>query len=317
VANSQGPLSQRLIERLGDARSDALGTLDTLEPRLRQALEEARRTWPGVALSAEAFVDHLAARVGAEGSGTALASLATADLYLAAAVCLGEAAAHRAFEARFFPLVGPALARLGPAGGVTAARGSANLDVDELQQVMRHRLFLGEPGRPPLLAEFTGKGPLSRWFQVVVTRTAISLLRRTRGEVALEDAVLAALDAADAQGEGPEAAYLRRNYQAEFKRALGEAVTLLDDRQRTLLRHHLIDRLTIDDIGGLYRVHRTTAFRWLQAAEAALLAQIRAVLSRQLRVGGAELESILRLLPGEDYSLLRLLDRPPQEPGSR
>jgi transposase len=37
------------------------------------------------------------------------------------------------------------------------------------------------------------------------------------------------------------------------------------------LRYHHVDGLNIDEIGAIYRVHRVTAFRWLEKAKEQLV----------------------------------------------
>ncbi len=91
----------------------------------------------------------------------------------------------------------------------------------------------------------------------------------------------------------------------------------LTPRQRNLLRHQLVDHLSIDEIGALYQVHRATAARWLEAARQAVVEQIKLAMMARLRIHGEEYESILRLIHSAvDLSISRHLEvRSEQEPG--
>ncbi len=83
---------------------------------------------------------------------------------------------------------------------------------------------------------------------------------------------------------------------------------LIAPRQRNLLRQHLLDGLTIDELGVIYQVHRVTAARWLTAARADLWAHTRRRLRQTLGVSdesiGAMLDDIRSTL---DLSIERAL----------
>jgi RNA polymerase sigma-70 factor (ECF subfamily) len=55
-----------------------------------------------------------------------------------------------------------------------------------------------------------------------------------------------------------------------------------------MLRLAFVDGLTIDELGELYAVHRTTAFRWLQQASDRLASGLRSILRESLRMSDAE-----------------------------
>src|SRR5690606_34667577 len=95
---------------------------------------------------------------------------------------------------------------------------------------------------------------------------------------------------------GPERKHLRARYTAELKRAIREAFAALEVRQRNLLRQHVLDELTIDDLARLYRAHRATCARWLADARADLGKGTRKRLIAALGLPGHELESLLRFL---------------------
>jgi RNA polymerase sigma-70 factor (ECF subfamily) len=82
----------------------------------------------------------------------------------------------------------------------------------------------------------------------------------------------------------------------------------LAPRQRLLLKQHVLDDLTIDEIGPLLKVHRATAARWLDQARSDLARATELALQRRLGVSTTEVKSALRLIVSQlDVSLRRLL----------
>lgn len=199
-----------------------------------------------------------------------------ADLALCQACAAGDAAAIAELERRHFGEVDHALRKLDRQGDL----------VDEIKQVMREKLFTGQA---PGIASYRGTGPLGRWIQVVATREALMWLRKHRRD-ARREADLAGMT------RDHDLAVLRREYRAEFERAFADALAERTAKERNLLYYHLVGRLSIDRIGAIYRVHRVTAFRWLRDAREALVARTRALLAERMRLGGDELESLLRLV---------------------
>lgn len=294
------------LARLGGGALD-----ERLERRLTAIVAAARARWPSLGLGAEDLVAELAARI-AQGPGgaphdageleEALARVHAEDVYLACACARADPAALAAFEATFFADVDAALAR----AGVRAAAG------DDVKQAVRAKLFVAAPARPPKIAEYSGRGDLKSWFRIVAVREAISETRKAKGrrELLVDDA-----DEGSAGGAGgvaaandPELVYLRAQYGAEFRSAFAAAVASLSSHERNLLRHHYVERLSIDRIGGLYRIHRMTAARHLTAVRERVVERTREELAARLRVGPRELNSLMRLIKSEvQVTLQRLL----------
>ena len=90
--------------------------------------------------------------------------------------------------------------------------------------------------------------------------------------------------------DDPEVEYMKRTYSNEFKAAFTEALTGLGPREQTLLRYHHVDGLNIDEIGAIYRVHRVTAFRWLEKAKEQLVRTTLEVLRARLKLPANELD---------------------------
>ena len=85
-------------------------------------------------------------------------------------------------------------------------------------------------------------------------------------------------------------------------------------RERALLRYSVVDGLTLDEIGAIYRAHKSSVSRWLSRARARLWQETRAALQTRLAIDEVDLESIVRLLrSGLDLSLERLLQPGPAD----
>jgi RNA polymerase sigma-70 factor (ECF subfamily) len=140
----------------------------------------------------------------------------------------------------------------------------------------------------------------------MAVREALGLLRRSRREASLDDDTLlhGLVGPADAELE-----HAKAHYVEQFKQAFSAALRGLSARDQTLLRQHVIDGLTIDQLGALYHVHRATAARNLERARRAVLVATRARLAAVLQVKPSELDSILRLIRSRVEVTLRWLVR--------
>jgi RNA polymerase sigma-70 factor (ECF subfamily) len=263
-----------------------------LDAALASAFERARAAWPQLAVDDETFVLAIARGIReAPDPVLAMSELALEDLYLAQACATGAPLALEAFTTTCAPTLAGSLRQMGLAGHV----------IEELTQEVHAKLFVGAP---PRIATYTGRAALRSWVRTVATRAAVDRLRKP-DTVALEDELV---DRLSDPGRGPDLEYFRATYRLEFKQAFEEALATLDVRERNLLRHHFVDELTTEQIGTLYGVHKTTAFRWLEAARTALSKRTRAGFQQRLKLLPTELDSILAMLQSQiDLSLSRVL----------
>jgi RNA polymerase sigma-70 factor (ECF subfamily) len=162
----------------------------------------------------------------------------------------------------------------------------------EVKQDIRGRVLVGDGGRAAIV-EFSGRGDLRGWVRVMAVRQALRLQCRARREVSVDDDEL--LQRIVVPGN-PELDYAKVIYRQEFKRAFEGALRALPDRERTLLRQHHVDGLTIDELGSLYRVHRSTAARLLVSARLLVLEATRTRMMSQLDVQPQDLDSIMRMI---------------------
>jgi RNA polymerase sigma-70 factor (ECF subfamily) len=287
-------LAERFVAFFDGDRRDQLAADATLEARLVEALRAARAAWPGVAVGDDEFLAWLAARLPAgDDASAAWATLRTSDLYLSCACARGDTAALRAIEAGPMAEVAAAVAR-------SSLRGVA---IDDVMQTIRRVLFVAGDDAPPRIAEYRGTGDLRAWLRVTAVRAALKLLRKERHEVPVDDVMLASLPAAaDAELE-----FVKRQYRAGFKRAFLESLASLPPRDQNLLRQHFLDDLSIDQLGALHRVHRSTVARWITRAQSTLFERTKRVLMKQMKVSRSECESIIRLAQSQLHVTLRTL----------
>ena len=248
--------------------------------------------WPTVELTDDAIAERLVARLH-DDPETHLEDLRDGDLYLAFALVGSDPAAVRAFETNLVPQIDIALRRLRLGGGTA----------DEVKQALRVEMLTGPAAK---IADYAGRGELAAWLRISATRKALKIVRRADREETLDEILLDHWPAT--ASSDPEKKHLRSTYTTQLKTAIREAFGALEVRQRNLLRQHLLDELTIDDLAKLYRVHRATCARWLADARADLGKQTRKRLVAALGTPSSELESLLRFLDSDiELSISRIL----------
>jgi len=160
-------------------------------------------------------------------------------------------------------------------------------------------------GHEPKLNQYNGTSKLSSWLRVVALREALDFVKaKERRELPLTDAELADQIAPQDQ----EIKLIRKRYQFEFETVLKDALKNLDTKERNLLRASTLDKLTIDEMGALYHVHRATAARWLVNIRLKLKTQIKKQLKGKLNLDTCEYDEIANALNSQlNLSLSRIL----------
>ncbi len=263
-----------------------------IEAHLANAWRAARLRWPTVVVDQAQFVLHAMPHAAV----VALDRWCSEELYLTCALGAADPRALAVFEVEY----------LAPLDGALAQFSDPGL-VDDAKQVLRERLLVrAEAGQPPRITRFTGRGPLARWLEVTAVRTAVSLRRKDR-DVPVEDRALAALQGG---GADPQLVHLQQTYLAELTKAWRAALRGLTPRDRTLLRLHLVDRLSVEKLGPLYGVHATTAARWIRQIRERLADAVKGNLRAMLAVTTEELASIVALIQSQmDVTLGELLSQ--------
>jgi RNA polymerase sigma-70 factor, ECF subfamily len=266
------------IMRLSAVFESQGGSDDTLEAALASLVTTAQGAWPGVVVAPDVFVRHLAARL-PEGSDrvTAIGALHGSDLYLACACAAGDVAALEALDKNFFARVPLYVARFDKAPAFT----------DEVVQRLRERVLVrSAPDQPPRIASYTGQGPLAAWLRVASVRIALGLRRPPEDEIDDQRVARSQRD--------PEMALMKARYGRELNDAFRETLTALGSDERTALRLHYIDGLTIEEIAALYKMGRTTAARWLARCRAGILEETRRRVAERLDLDPHEVKSLMR-----------------------
>jgi RNA polymerase sigma-70 factor (ECF subfamily) len=263
------------------------------DPAVEAAWRAGTAAFPDVALARERLASHVA-RHGADA-----AARHGADLFLACASAHGDPAALRHVDALL----------------VAASHAVRQIDadpafVDEARQRLRAALLVGDGAAPPRIAAYAGRGPLRAWLGVSAVRTALMMerARKRAKEVPADDPDELGGALAMASTGDPELDLLKRQHAAAFRAALVEACAGLEPRLRACLRMHLVDELSIDEIGAAYGVHRATAARWVQRARDELAATSHRLLIERLRLSATELDRLAALVRSQlDVSLSQLL----------
>jgi RNA polymerase sigma-70 factor, ECF subfamily len=274
---------------LGDERA-------VVTAALADALATARAVWPQLVVDPVAWVRSLAAFAPSPlVPERLLAGLEIADLYLAFAAASGDAAALAACDALLVTEAGYAAA---------AARVDAGLR-DEAIQSVRTIVFAPRPEKPAAIHDYAGRGRLHGWLRVLVARELVRLAKARSRSIELEDYML---DDAATVDPDPVIEKLKGRYREQLANAFREAMKGLSARDRTLLRYQVIDGLTIDDIGAIYRVHRATAARWLSMIRDELVERTERLLAESLGVDTGEAASIVRFVQSQlEVSVIRHL----------
>ena len=239
---------------------------------LGELWDRGRQAWPEVDLSEERFAEVVRDLPPGDGEEAA------AELYLACAWVAGLASAGQVMARDYLPPLRRRLARMGLAAG----------EIDEVVQQTCERLIGRDAEGRARLVKYARQGRLPSLLVVVGTRLAIDSFRKADREQADHDA-LAELAAAAAD---PRAELMRLEKQTVFKAAVETALEALEPRERTVLRLHLIDGLTLDEIGDYYKVHRVTVSRWLAAARVTIIEQARAAARNQFGLSDTEFDAV-------------------------
>ena len=274
--------------------SDGTEPEATLEQALAAAVARGRAAFPDLPVPEEAFARHLA-RVVNGADPAALEGLVMEDLYLACACVEQIENAATAFRARHGAAIRAAVVRL--------VKG---VDLAELEQRVLDAMLVGSVTTAAKIGSYAGRAPLDRWLGIAAQRTALMWLREGRAEARARDGAAAEPDSGG--HIHPELSYLKERYRGDFEQALKEALARAPERERALLRLHVVNGVSVEKIGKMYGVSQATASRWLAAARELLLDDIKGSLGTRLGASPEELASLADLVASRlDLSLSMLL----------
>lgn len=222
----------------------------------------------------------------------ALGEVQLAELLLLAACAAGQPAALETFDTRY---VRPAATRV--------CRQYSHLDSAELAQSIRERLLVGDGLKR--LRSWRGRGPLKAWLRSVATRIALNSLSRDAALSLDEREWTHAVDQLAAPSN-PEIALLQKSQQTELRAALREALRRLPRREKMVLRLHVFQSLSTEQLARMFNVNGATVRRWIQGARAIVLENVRSMLSRTAHWSTSELDSALAGISKLDLGLSAL-----------
>jgi RNA polymerase sigma-70 factor (ECF subfamily) len=166
--------------------------------------------------------------------------------------------------------------------------GIVDSDVEELLARARARLLVGDVTTEAGLLKYTGRGPVGGFVRTTILRLAIDQKRREPRTTDEIDRL------ADVVSSDPTVELMRKQYGGLVAEALRVAWKSLPTDDRLLISYQVFDGLTVDEIGRLLKVHRSTAARRCVTVRERLLVEIRRQLGAQLGAGSTTVDSIMR-----------------------
>lgn len=241
----------------------------------------------------EPFLRHLVERLPSDEEPEAmLERLHLADLAFAFLLSQWRPSAIEAFERDYAPALVAAVRRAAP-----------TLDASEIVQDVRIHILVGTNESPPKIRDYRGEGRLRSWLRVAVVRMSLNRASRAK-ELPVEDAFFEAMVGPDDLTGGLTVA---REIEL-VKEALRHAIPLLSNREKSLVQLSYIDGASLEELGGMYGVHRQTIARWLELARDRVKRAIEAELRERLGVSPSEAEIVVRNTMGTlDSPVARLL----------
>jgi RNA polymerase sigma-70 factor (ECF subfamily) len=249
---------------------------------MHEAWALARQAWPRVALERDVFVRHCE-RVLGEAPVSSWAPHGT-ELYLCCACALGDEAAQAVLSTVY-------LARL------ERQLSDSNDDpelVQESLQALRIKLLVGTEAK---IGRFAGRGPLGHWLRAAAKRTLLDVVRARRAQRQAERRAEREVRVEACVHEpDPVAAIGQARYARTFLDGLRESIAVLDEPDRVLIKHAILDGSTIDVLGGLYAIHRSTASRRLRRIRREVAQAVRRQLKARHRLSDGEVDELAREL---------------------
>jgi RNA polymerase sigma-70 factor, ECF subfamily len=277
-------------------RAASLRASSAIEEKLALKLGQAQAARPSLSVDMPGFVAHWATQLSQSADPEAeFERLHLADLYLAFACGQGDEKALRQFHTEYLP------------AAVSTVRGvdSSEAFIDEVTQQLMERILVSVDGVPRIL-EYGGRGSLEHWLRAAALRLALNARRsshRAPDQLAQQSQTDVAAPSTDLQ-----LALLQARFGPEFGSALQGAMRELSPQERSLLRLHFLEGLSLNQIGAVYQVNKSTISRRMSRARENLLEKTRGRLEVRLKLQPSELESLMHLLgPGLQLSLASAL----------
>ena len=146
------------------------------------------------------------------------------------------------------------------------------------------------------LATYGGRAPLRAWLRTALVRQGLAESRRRERESCLDGRMHRLTD--EGSFADPELELLKRTYASSFGTALHQSLARLPERDRVVLRHHLVDNLTAEQIGRRFHVHRVTVARWMRNIRHSLFESTKAHLDALHLKETVDMNAIYSLVEG-------------------
>lgn len=277
----------------------SLESLEFRRSELAQRVAKAQAQHPAIALAPERFLPFLLRCLPEpleQCSTEQLDALHIDDLYLACAYGLGIEAARVQIEQDHFDRIARRLQRSQTPPAI----------IDDILQELRCRLVEMQStdfsGRA-----YSGRGSLGGWLFIAAIRIAERRVNHRRQELPESATGLLGKERL-AMAVDPEMEHLMQSYKTTFEDAMRSALAAMSSRERNLLRYHFVERLSIDRLAELYKVHRATAARWIVRAQQHLAEETRARFAAQIPVAADSMPRLLAMVRSKlDLSLSAVL----------
>ncbi len=203
------------------------------------------------------------------------------ELYLATCAVDGDTESVKRIESLLGKIAVATLAR----------RGFTQSEIDEVAQALLVKLLVSSERGTAKLALYSGRGDLGGFLRSAVMRAGLNARRHET-----RHSFYAVAQRLEQVLDEPELHHLKQAYLSQFREALRTAWDQLEPDKKLALRLQLEDGLTIDELAGLWNVHRATAARRLVAARQALAQGTRQGMQHELQLSDSEVESVMNLI---------------------
>jgi RNA polymerase sigma-70 factor, ECF subfamily len=188
---------------------------------------------------------------------------------------------------------------------VESARLPHGVGKDDVLSAVVEKLLVSDGHNALGIAKYSGRGSLEGWLRIVATRTALNMQRARGAEEKREEKTMTEMLGLE---RSPELSFLQEEQRKVLTVAAARAIASLSPDERDALRMSVYDGLSIDDIGRILDVHRSTVARWLVAVRERLRIDVEKALREGQGLSDSDVASMMNLALSQlDISVKRLL----------
>ena len=169
---------------------------------------------------------------------------------------------------------------------------------DDIEAAVMERLLVNKK-----LSQYRGAAPLTSWLRVITVRTAFELFPPEKEPHAQEFESMVFSNLA-AEQKSADSGVLQRQVGDALSSAMTTAALALTAKERTLLRLHFLEGMTLEELAQTYASHSSTVSRWLADAKEHFLTVVRDEIGKRTGLGRLAVDSLVRAMHGKlDISL--------------